>query len=199
VTVLNWPAELLPQRTVWSPLPRTSYQASPTTGTEVTQERQGGRWGCTLTFDPLEPDEWLELEGLMGAMFSAADYVLLPRFEYPGMRGLAAGTLHGSGNADSKTLNVTGITPSTLASAFRRGDLITASQRLYRVTADADAASGNAALAVWPPLRSTLSAAALTVDAPVCLMRLKDDAQGPGQFTPPQLGAFTIDFIEPLS
>jgi hypothetical protein len=71
-------------------------------------------------------------------------------------------------------------------------------RELKIVTADANSnASGQATLSIMPPIRTApVDNAAITLQSPNCIMRLKDDAQGKNMITPPVTGGLEIEIVE---
>lgn len=161
----------------------TRVYTSPFTNTVQVLEMGGARWVATITLDDMlaNSDEHTQLEamlnGLMGA--SGVFWLNVPVRRAP--RGSALGTplAAGAAAAGAKTLATDGWTVSQ-AGALLPGDFFGLGDRLYQITAQADAdGSGAATLEFVPPLRAAVADnAPLTLTSPRSPFRLADDAGG---------------------
>jgi hypothetical protein len=199
VALLAWPAGLpMPQQADFQLWTRVGVLTSPIAGTEVTQERQGARWKCTLQWDLLENAEWQLLQGLLAALADTANTLAVPdpAYAYLGRRGGLTGTPAATGAADAKIVSLTGVAGTD--PVLRYGDRLQIGTRLHVVTGDVTKSGTTASVPIQPPLRATVAALAIGYVAPTCEMRLLDGDQAKGSFRPPAIGAFKPSFIEPL-
>lgn len=199
--VLSWPTGIRPGSSRgYKPMSRQALYAGPTAGGDFLEELPGARWSAEYQFGPLEPDEWMTLDGLVGAMQAARNYLLLPVFEYDpplgGPRGGGSGPMAATCSVGSYTVSVSGILGTN--PAFMMGDRITMANRMHVVTATSNAAGGVATLQVWPRTRASLAGQPLDSTNALCLMRLASADEGGRNISPPLVADFPIKFIEVL-
>lgn len=162
------------------------------------QDWGGRRWAYDIALSPSQGQDGRSISAFFDALGGAAGTFL---FADPSIEQSIGGTPLVNGAAQTGgTLNVDGLTPSVLA--FRAGDFFSlgsgASTRLYRVTADATAnGSGQAALSIVPPLRSSpADNAALEVVAPKVLLRLVGPV--PTSIAPAMIHRFSFSAVEAI-
>lgn len=197
---LSLPAGLKPARARFTPRSVVATTASPFTGEVQTYVHQGQWWEAELKFPPLDRADGealvaflLSLNGMEGTFLLAP-----PGAETP--RGLATGTPRVNGSSQTgTTLNTDGWTTSR-TNILRAGDWIqlgsSSTARLYRVLADVNSnASGQAALDLWPKIRTAPADNALiTVTNAAGLWRLAANDIG-HDLSPPFFYGVTIPCV----
>lgn len=179
MTVLAWPAGVL-EPSSFKPRLIANTQTggrSPFDGTEQTLVQPGARWGCDLTWEGLQQEEWRVLAAFLwslvgrGGRFTWA--LPIPR------RGTRTGGLVNGANQSGRTLATDGWSGSGYA--VQVGDWIgwtdaTGRPALHHVTADATPVAGACSIAITPALRRPPpDNAALVLTAPPAVWMLATD------------------------
>ncbi len=200
---LNWPnLQRRPNEWVWKLWPTTQTFVSPLNGGAQTLELPGARWWCKVGFQTVRQDDWRIAAAWLAQMRGMAGRVLVVPLQGETPRGVATGTPVVSGSNQTGRSLVTSGWAHNVAQILKVGDYFsvpTASgPELKILTAEAASDnSGNATLAFEPPLRAApANGAALTVNNPVCPMRMIDDAQGEMSFNAMHNGSWTIELVE---
>lgn len=167
MSTLTWPSALRPSESSFAGAPSIVETASPFSGGSVAYELAGSRWVASLSFGLLDTTSWRLLQGFVAALRGPINRVALPDHAYPGARGTASGTITATADAYALEIALSGISGTLLL-----GDRLGIGGRLYMVTADVTASMGAATVGVWPAMRADLSAEAVTLAAPTCLMQL---------------------------
>lgn len=162
------------------------------------QDWGGRRWSYDIALSPAQGQDGRALSAFFDALGGSAGTFL---FADPSIEQSIGGTLlvNGAGQTGS-TLNVDGLTPSVVA--FRAGDFFSlgtgAATRLYRVVATATAnSSGEAALSIVPPLRSSPGDnTALEVVSPKVLLRLVGPV--PTSIAPASIHRYSFSAVEAI-
>ncbi len=202
-TPLTWPVlSRRPSEWSWKLVPNTQAWTSPLNGSVQTLELPGSRWWCKIGYERLREDDWRIFSAFLARMRGMAGRVLLAPIHSETQRGAATGTPVVSGGGQTgRSLLATGWTPGA-AQILRLGDYFsvpTASgPELKIITEDiASNGSGQATLKFEPPLRSApAGGAAITVQNPVCPMRLADSQQGDMALSSMRYGSFALELVE---
>ena len=200
MTTLSWPAfSIDPTRAEWWLETLTQEHRSPLTGAAQTQELLGARWSTRVEYHNLGEADARLAWAFIGSMRGRAGRVYVPNFGRPTPKGIGGGTpvVSGAGQTGS-TLNVTG-GPLTTSGWLVAGDLIGVNGTLHLLTATANTdGSGNSALAIAPPLRtSPADAATITLERPTLTCMLNSDRNG-WTYEPASMGrhTFVFDLVE---
>lgn len=186
----------------WQLISNTQAFTSPLVGATQTVEMAGARWYGVARWEVLTEAQWRDLEGWLAQLAGAAGRFYMGPFHAAMPRGVGTGTplVNGTGQT-GRTLITDGWTPSQTG-ILKRGDYLHFDSGLGRelkiVTADVNSdALGQATLSIMPPIRTApADNAAITIQSPNCIMRVKDDAQGKNMVTPPLTGGMEIEFVE---
>jgi hypothetical protein len=201
--ILTFPAGLYtPSSVTWLPRANTQTFRSPLDGTQQTIELPGIGWVATVGWDRLPEPQWRKLAAWISQLRGAAG-----RFYYGPVHAAArraTGTigtpLVNGANQTGTTLNIDGLGVSQ--QVFLAGDFFAydhaSGRSLHVITADATSnASGQAALAIEPPIRvSPADNAAIVHSSPTCVMRLASDDEGSIDVGPGLISSLTLSMVE---
>lgn len=135
---LTWPASLRPSEMTWGIVNNSRAFTSALSNAQQIVGYPGAYWQCTLTFGLLTRGQERELSSFLGKLDGMFGTFNLPAFTR--RRTNSVGTLTVvTGNAQARTMVLTGATPST--AIFAAGDYITIAGEMFEVT---DAVSSNA-------------------------------------------------------
>lgn len=135
---LTWPASLRPSEMTWGIVNNSRAFTSALSNAQQIVGYPGAYWQCTLTFGLLTRAQERELSSFLGRLDGMFGTFNLPAFTR--RRTNSVGTLTVvTGNAQARTMVLTGATPST--AIFAAGDYITIAGEMFEVT---DAVSSNA-------------------------------------------------------
>lgn len=191
-----------PSAVNWQPRANTQTFRSPLDGTSQTIELPGIAWVATVRWETLPEAQWRRLSAWLSQLRGAAG-----RFYYGPVHAAtrrATGTIgtplvNGAGQTGT-TLNIDGLGSSQ--QVFLAGDFIAydhaSGRSLHVITADAASnASGQAALAIEPPIRvSPADNAAIIHSAPTCIMRLSSDDEGSLDVGPGLISSISLSMVE---
>ena len=194
-----------PSKFPWRGVPISQTMMSPLSGASQTAELAPAKWKAEFTYTTVPESDWrlweafkMQLRGQAGRFYAGPFHASKPR-------GLAGGSPVVNGAAQTgNTLNLRGCTPSQ-SPWLRVGDYfhyISPSWQQMHIVVGADVASdgsGHAVLTIEPAIReSPADGAAIVTTNPQCIMRLIADDM-PIEFTPPVIGAFTLQMEESFS
>lgn len=141
-------------------------------------KNDGQRWVLSVQWPPLTRAQGnalkaflVSLNGVVGT-FYAGDYLSVAPL------GVVYGTvLVNGGSQAGQTLNIDGILPVSTSNVFRAGDYIQLGNYLYMILKDVNSnGSGQAALDIWPALRSSpADNSSVVYSAPKSLWRLTEN------------------------
>lgn len=191
--------EKLPSEQEWGLTSNTQTFASPLTKSVQTLELPGAAWTCQLSFRNLTREQMRIMAAFLVRLRGQAGRFTLHDHAHPAPLGVATGSPVVAGaNQTGTTLVTSGWTPST-AGILLAGDYIGVAGKLKMVVADATSdASGNATLAIEPPIYPGMAPpdlSAITVDKPTCTMML-DDATAKWSTRPALISSFQIGCVE---
>ena len=198
MSILTWPARLIPKSQQFYPVFTTRQFKSPFTGAAQTMEYPACAWHCQLTFKDLDRDELRALETFLIQLRGAAGRFRIGDQANGEPRGLAVGSpVVDGGNQTGSALTISGCQP--LQNFLLAGDYITVNNELKRLTFDATAnAEGKTVLRFEPNLRnSPANGAGIIVRDTYAIMRLADDKQGKAKRVP-LFGNATLNLVEDI-
>ncbi len=141
---------------------------SPLSNNQTIYEHSGERWSLSASWPPLTIAQAKDLNGLLISLNGAVGTFLCGDPLNATPAGVATGTpLVNGGSQTGKVISIKGWTPS-ISGILKRGDDISISNRLYKVTKDANSdGSGIASVDIWPSIRQPAPAnnTAVTVQA----------------------------------
>jgi hypothetical protein len=182
----------------FSLLHNTQTFESPLNRTTQTLELPGARWYAEIEWPNLSEADARAMKAFFAALHGAAGRFYLGDLSHTSPSGTALGAplVKGSSQTGS-TLVTDGWTPNQSA-LLLPGDYIGVNGELKIITAScASNANGESTIIFAPSLRSApADNAAITVSAPTCTMRLKDDEQDQVQFDPERRPTVRLTGIE---
>lgn len=171
---LTWPASLRPSEMTWGIVNNSRAFTSALSNAQQIVGYPGAYWQCTLTFGLLTRAQERELSAFLGRLDGMFGTFNLPAFTR--RRTSSAGALTVvTGNAQARTMVLTGATPS--AAIFSAGDYITIAGEMFEVTDPVSAnAQGRVTVTLNKRIRKTLTpGAAVEYLNPYSEMRMTSD------------------------
>lgn len=154
----------------------TLIHVSPLVGTVQTLALPGARWTVRMEWDKLPQASSVLLEALFVRLRGQQNRLVLWHLARPSLRGSGGGSpvVNGAGQTGS-TLNVSGL-PINTSGVWLAGDMIGVGGELKMVVADVSSnASGQAQVAIEPPLRaSPANGSAIVTSQPTARFILAD-------------------------
>ncbi len=192
--VLEWPGPN-PSSLSWHLESNTKTFRSPFNGASQTVRFPGSRWKCTVEYAVLEEAQARKIEAVIAALDGEYGRVRIRDWGRAG-RAPAGTPIVTDPEQTGVALSTKGWAANTLV--LRAGDYFTVNSELKKVTADVTSnASGAAVIQFAPMLRSSPPAnAALEVQNPWGIFKLKDNSQGEIRRSPGLVSATTIEFEE---
>jgi len=201
MTTFAFPSGISPSNMTWSLRSNTQVFTSPTTGVSQTAEAPGAAWSVQMVFRPLTEDDARTLIAFLVGLRGMANRLTLHDHSLTAPRGIATGTplvkgaaqTGGTINTDGWTINATGI--------LKAGDWVGIGGELKMIRADVNSdASGNAALLVEPPQRSSpADNSAIITASPTAAFMLADDGQAGWNVTAARSYGLTVNAVEALT
>lgn len=200
MTTLSWPSLTAePTRTEWWLETLTQEHRSPLTGATQTQELLGARWATRVEYHNTSVGDARLLWAFLAQMRGRSGRVYVPNFGRPRRHGVGGGTpVVDGGSQSGSTLAISG-GPLSTSGWLLPGDMIGFGGVMHMVTAStATDGSGDASVAIAPPLRSSPSnGATITLVRPTVTMMLASDRNG-SSYEPGHLNrhTFVFDLVE---
>jgi len=199
MTVKNFPDIIIPWDMDFRLLGNTQEFPSPLSQSVQTSELPGAKWIATLAWQAMDYTDAYKLQAFLNGLLGMAGRFYLGDFRHETPSGIATGTplVKGLGTKGSTSLDTDGWTASQTG-IMKAGDYFKVGYELKQMTADVDSdGDGNATLVFVPELRAApADNAPLTVQAPKCVMMLKDDNQNAMPFIAPRFYRAMFECIE---
>lgn len=203
MTLPTWPNAINIAQISWWLEYNTRSFVSPLTKSVQTIETPGARWKASVKLQNLDRTEWAcisaflnNLRGMAGRFYFSPVHAAVPLLDTSPPSGVTV-----LGGSQTGTTLITQGWPSS-STVLAVGDFFavttTKGTELKQVTETVvSTASGQASITFCPTLRNApADGSSVVLTSPTCIMMLDDDEQNKGTFTPPVLGAYTIDMTE---
>lgn len=186
MAILTFPTSIRrPSAATIRAVAQSTTHSSPFDGSVQTLYQPGFRWAGTLTWSRIPIHEWRVLSAFINALHGRAGRFLYTHPLCDRRATASIGTpLVAGANQTGPWLDVDGF-PSAVATVMKAGDWFSYEDsagraRLHQVTSDiVTDSSGNATLAITPPLRAAPpDNAPLELSAPLAVWMLASDDQG---------------------
>lgn len=203
MTVIALPSQAV-SKIDFGQISNTQIFTSPLNNSTQTAELVGAQWSAKITLVDRTRAQWAIWSAFLAQLRGASGRCTVSPLHAAAPQGLGGGSPLVSGANQIGTTLVVKNGPLSKTGWLKVGDYFSfvngagVNEMHILVGADVNTdGAGNATLVFEPPIRSSPTAnAPVTIASPVCQMRLIDDSQGEGTFTPPSLGAYEFQFIE---
>lgn len=192
----TWPEGIKPQSMTFTAVGNAKVFSSVFTGGQQAVGFPGDRFDASLTFSALNDTKYRKLSAWIASRRGPSEPFWLPHWgiKTP-MSGYTGAISVSSDDQTGSTINLTFSDASEGDTVLCYGDFIQIGHRLHQVVAEVEAGSdltADVSLA-FPHPDATSTSDTVSVCAPECLMRLKDNTQGKFSLVPGIRATITIN------